>query len=115
MSKIELTVIKKFKDKNDTTVSFDPGSKLNIDEIARINDLVKRGLCEITSLDVTDENIDTINFGEKEYDIKTMISALKQIEGINVAPNAGIKSITDKLTTLNDDQKTTLSELLNKE
>ena len=50
MAKIELTALKSFLDKNNTKVLYKKGDKLATDEVVRINDLIKRGLCEITSL-----------------------------------------------------------------
>jgi hypothetical protein len=55
MAKIELTALKPFMDKNDTKVSYKKGDKLATDEVERINDLIKRGLCEVSALDVADK------------------------------------------------------------
>ena len=115
MANIELTAQKPFVDKNDQKVSYKKGDKLNTDDVDRINDLVKRGLCDITSLEVADEKTDNITFGDKQYDKATMIAALKQIDGVSVAANAGTDNINSKIAALTDDQKTALSEILNKE
>lgn len=115
MAKIELTALKSFLDKNNTKVLYKKGDKLATDEVVRINDLIKRGLCEITSLEVADEKTDNITFGDKQYDKATMIAALKQIDGVSVAANAGTANINSKIAALTDDQKLALSEILNKE
>ena len=112
--KIELTAKKTFKDKNDPTVLYTVGSKLNLDDTERINDLVKRGLCDITSLEVEDQN-DKVKFGEKEYDTKTMIAVLKQIDGVSVANNAGVENLNTKIAALTEDQIKALTEFLSKE
>lgn len=112
MANIELTAQKPFVDKNDQKVSYKKGDKLNTDDVDRINDLVKRGLCNITSLE--DQN-DKVKFGEKEYDTKTMIAVLKQIDGVSVANNAGVENLNAKIAALTEDQTKALTELLSKE
>ena len=114
MAKIELTAQKAFIDKNDQKVSYKKGDKLITDEIDRINDLLKRGLCDITSIEVEDQN-DKVKFGENEYDTKTMIAMLKQIDGVSVANNAGVENLNAKIAALTEDQIKVLTELLSKE
>lgn len=114
MVKIELTAQKAFIDKNDQKVSYKKGDKLITDEIDRINDLLKRGLCDITSIEVEDQN-DKVKFGGNEYDTKTMIAMLKQLDGVSVANNAGVENLNAKIAALTEDQIKVLTELLSKE
>ncbi len=111
MANIELTAQKPFVDKNDQKVSYKKGDKLNTDDVDRINDLVKRGLCDITSLE--DQN--KVKFGDNEYDTKTMIAVLKQIDGVSVANNAGVDNLNTKISALTEEQTKALTELLSKE
>ena len=47
---MELTVKKAFIDKNDKGKIYKVGETLHSDELNRVNDLVARGLCVITSV-----------------------------------------------------------------
>jgi len=108
-----LKVLVEMRDKV-TKKSLHAGDSLVTDDLDRINDLVSRKLCVITSIENPDDTA-KVTFGEKEYDTKTIIAALKQIDGVSVANNAGADNLTAKITALTDDQKKTLSELLSKE
>lgn len=46
-----LKVIKDFRDKDKLSLIHREGESLSVDDLARINDLVRRGLCVIVSCD----------------------------------------------------------------
>lgn len=117
---IEITFIQECHDKYDTSKKYHIGDKLVLDEVARINNIVKCGLGEITSVNMPvlpqeGDVVAKVKFEDKEYDTKTMIAALKQLSGVSVAYNAGADNLTEKIAALTDDQKKSLSEILNKE
>ena len=53
---MKLIVLKPFKDKNDHQTIYKSGDHLITSELSRVNDLVKRGLCEIASVDDGDDS-----------------------------------------------------------
>ena len=111
-----------FKDKI-TKEIINPGENLQTDDLARVNDLVKRGLCEITSVDYSEENgSDTgedsgsnnaklVEFQGATYSLDIVKTALKEI-GAGVNTNAGVKGVSDKLAALSEDQIAQLQEKL---
>lgn len=111
-----------FKDKI-TKEIINPGENLQTDDLARVNDLVKRGLCEIASVDYSAENgSDTgedsgsnnaklVEFQGATYSLDIVKAALKEI-GAGVNANAGVKGVSDKLAALSEDQIAQLQEKL---
>lgn len=111
-----------FKDKI-TKEIINPGENLQTDDLARVNDLVKRGLCEIASVDYSAENgSDTgedsgsnnaklVEFQGATYSLDIVKAALKEI-GAGVNTNAGVKGVSDKLAALSEDQIAQLQEKL---
>lgn len=111
-----------FKDKI-TKEIINPGEKLQTDDLDRVNDLVKRGLCEIASVDYSEEdgsdtgedsgsdNAKLVEFQGATYSLDVVKAALKEI-GAGVNANAGVKGVSDKLAALSEDQIAQLQEKL---
>ena len=111
-----------FKDKI-TKEIINPGENLQTDDLARVNDLVKRGLCEIASVDYSKEdgsdtgedsgsnNAKLVEFQGATYSLDIVKAALKEI-GAGVNANAGVKGVSDKLAALSEDQIAQLQEKL---
>lgn len=113
-----------FKDKI-TKEIINPGEKLRTDDLDRVNDLVKRGLCEIASVDYSEEdgsgsdtgedsgsdNAKLVEFQGATYSLDVVKAALKEI-GAGVNTNAGVKGVSDKLAALSEDQIAQLQEKL---
>jgi len=95
-----LRVLKKFKDKNNSKKHYVAGDKIEVKEISRINNLVKRGLCEL--LDEEGEN--KVTYGEKTIDSKVAIEALKKI-GVKVVANTGVEKLNEKIAALTEEQE----------
>lgn len=127
---MELKVLNRFVDKFDASKTYQIGDSLISSDIVRINDLLKRGLCEIYSIEdpieepaeePAEEQVEEsaeeqakVKFNDVEYDIKTMIASLNQI-GVKVSFNSGVDNLNSKIASLNDDQQKSLLELLDKE
>lgn len=120
---IVLIAIMAFKDKFDKSKIYQPGDKLQTGDLTRVNDLVKRGLCEIAGTveadaetdanpgtDNADDNL--VTFNGNQYALDVVKAALKEI-GAGVNANAKIKGVTDALAKLSEDQQTALQEKLN--
>ena len=111
-----------FKDKI-TNEIIQPGGTLQTDDLTRVNDLVKRGLAKIVSVDnPVMENTGTgdnsgnadaklVEFQGAQYSLEDVKAALKEI-GAGVNANAGVKGVSDKLATLSEDQYIQLQEKL---
>lgn len=111
-----------FKDKI-TKEIINPGENLQTDDLARVNDLVKRGLCEIASVDYSEEdgsdtgedsgsdNAKLVEFQGATYSLDVVKAALKEI-GAGVNTNAGVNGVSDKLAALSEDQIAQLQEKL---
>lgn len=117
-----LTALAIFKDKI-TNEIIQPGGTLQTGDLTRVNDLVKRGLCEIVSVEnpVLEQpgtgdnsgNVDAklVEFQGAQYSLDDVKAALKEI-GAGVNANAGIKGVSDKLAALSEDQISLLQEKL---
>jgi hypothetical protein len=110
---MELKVLKVFIDKTDNTKSYKVGDSLNVDDLERVNDLVSRGFCVITSIENKGKSGTTISLFDKEIELSIVKEALKAI-GIKVAPNAGETGISKAISELTDEQNKALSEILSK-
>ena len=115
---MELTVKKAFIDKNDRSKTYKVGETLRTDELDRVNDLVSRGFCVITSVG---ENSGTsvngsakVSFQDKEYDLNVVKGALSSINS-PVASNAGVKAVSKAIESLSEDGVTALKEALDKQ
>lgn len=110
---MELKVIKPFRDKL-TQEKLNIGEVMSTDDLERVNDLVARGFCVITSVENSKQADPTkITLFEKEFDLKTVKDALGAIE-VKVAANASVATVEKKIAELTEDQKKTLSEKLSK-
>ena len=108
---MELTVKKAFIDKNDKGKIYKVGETLQSDELNRVNDLVARGLCVITS--VGSNLSEKVTFQDNEYDLNVVKNALESINA-PVAKNAGVKGVTKVIEALSDESVTALKEALEK-
>lgn len=112
---MRLKVLAPFKDKNDHETVYQSGDVLSTDEIGRVNDLVRRGLCEIVSVEKEEESDkpETVSFRQGEYALEAVKKALGSI-GVKTG-NAGVKSVSKKLDELTGEQADSLFDMLNKE
>lgn len=113
---MELKVIKKFNGKEEGK-TLNPGDKIQCDDIDRINTLVGRGFCIISSLENTPMPVDVITnsyveFRGNRYHIETVKVALGVI-GVRIAHNAREKAVNNALAALTDEQSEALAEALN--
>lgn len=127
--KLNLKVEKKFKDK-ETQALHQVGEVFSLgDESAeRINDLLKRGLCSVKSVEVSAPEINeqkapdnvsksegetpkVVMFREKEYPLAAVRVALESI-GAPIASNGGVPSATKKIESLTDEQAEALAAAL---
>lgn len=118
---MELKTIAAFRDKTNPDKTYKVGEAIQIEDLDRINDLVARSLCVITSVNDTTNNDGgddgsgkTMPLFEKEFEVEAVKEALKAI-GVQVAHKAGVTGVTKKISELTDEQKTALAETLNKE
>lgn len=127
--KLNLKVEKKFKDK-ETQALHQVGEvfALNEESVERINDLLKRGLCSVKSVEVSAPEINeqkapdnvsksegetpkVVVFREKEYPLAAVRVALESI-GAPIASNGGVPSATKKIESLTDEQAEALAVAL---
>lgn len=112
---LTLKVVSSFVDKYDDTKRYQPGDNLQTDSIARTNDLVKRGLCEIREVVTSEVNTeDGITIKGKEFSLEAVKIALTEI-GAGVKGNAKTKGVTDALAKLTEEQTNALYEKLTAE
>ena len=90
------------------------GTILKTEDSSRANDLVKRGLAELTGADVVEpENTGdgkpetTVKINDTEYEVEAVKDALSAI-------GAGVKGVNNKLETLTEDQLNALVSELSK-
>lgn len=103
---------------------------LNEESVERINDLLKRGLCSVKSVEVSAPEINEVKvpdndsksesegeapklvmFREKEYPLAAVRVALESI-GAPIASNGGVPSATKKIESLTDEQADALAAAL---
>lgn len=127
--KLNLKVEKKFKDK-ETQALHQVGEvfALNEESVERINDLLKRGLCSVKSVEVSAPEINepkapdnasksegetpkVVMFREKGYPLAAVRVALESI-GAPIASNGGVPSATKKIESLTDEQAEALAAAL---
>lgn len=115
----KLKVTKPFRDKNNPEKNYKEGETLTTDDIERVNDLVARGMCVISSIEAKASVDDKqpgadgskITVFEKEFEVEAVKTALASI-GAGVAKNAGVPGVTKKLSELNEEQMNALSGIL---
>lgn len=127
--KLNLKVEKKFKDK-ETQALHQVGEvfALNEESVERINDLLKRVLCSVKSVEVSTPDVNeqkapdnvsksesetpkVVMFREKEYPLAAVRVALESI-GAPIASNGGVPSATKKIESLTDEQAEALAAAL---
>lgn len=112
---MELIVCIPFCDKHDTSIEYKEGQVIEINDIERVNDLIKRGLCLLTRSN--DHQADGgeksgILFRDVEYDLEAVKSALVGI-GVNVPPNTKEKRVQKIVDKLTEEQSESLFATLN--
>lgn len=127
--KLNLKVEKMFKDV-ETKALRQVGQEFSLNEesVERINDLLKRGLCSVKSVEVStpdvnepeapdndskseDETPKVVKFREKEYPLAAVRVALESI-GAPIASNGGVPSATKKIESLTEEQADALAAAL---
>lgn len=115
--RMKLKVIKPFNGRDEGKV-LSPGDVVVTTDIDRINALVGRGYCEITSLEDESEDANTgsdvVELQGVEFSLVDVKAALSAI-GAPVSGNAGIKGVSNALDKLSEEQIAALLEVLNKE
>lgn len=127
--KLKLKVQRGFTDKNDPAIRYEAGDSLPMqadtpDNVARINDLIARGLCTVASVETDPEEpaaqpadkeaesaAPTVAFGGQEYPLAAMKVALEAI-GVTVSKNAGVPAVGKAVAGLTDDERAKLAETL---
>lgn len=113
----KLKVIRKFQDKYTNEVCL-PGSAFKTDDVSRVNDLVRRGLCDLVGVDASapsnNEKQSTVSFQGVDYALDDMKAALVAA-GVKVNANAGVKGVNNAIEKLSEDEALRLSESLKKE
>lgn len=127
--KLKLKVLRPFTDKNDPGIHYVADDCLPMqtdspDHIARINDLIARGLCAVASVEAEPEvpaapsagtkaepAAPTVAFGEPEYPLAAMKVALEAI-GVSVSKNAGVPAVSKAVEALTEEQSAALREVL---
>lgn len=111
-----------FKDKI-TNKIIQPGESLQTDDLSRVNDLVKRGLCKIVSVEnptlsepgAGDKSGNAaaglVEFQGAQFSVDDVKAALSEI-GAGVNANAGVNGVSKKLATLTEEQIAQLQEKL---
>lgn len=104
---MKVNVMTAFRDKF-THRLYNPNEIIEIENEARIEDLVKRQLVEIVS-----EKKETkgITLFEKEVEKKALVEALKSV-GAQVTGIMGEKTLLDKIVELDEEATTKLKEAL---
>lgn len=127
--KLNLKVEKMFKDV-ETKALRQVGQEFSLNEesVERINDLLKRGLCSVKSVEVSAPEVNepeapdndsksegetskVVKFREKEYPLAAVRVALESI-GAPIASNGGVPSATKKIESLTEEQADALAAAL---
>lgn len=115
---MKLVVLRKFHGIVENQ-DFDQGETIIVEDINRVNGLIKRGLCELSedqsTPDKTQEGESSeISFNEKDYKLSQIKDAL-DMAGFPVSKKAGAKAVSKALDGLNEEQAKSLSEILDKQ
>lgn len=127
--KLNLKVEKMFKDV-ETKALRQVGQEFSLNEesVERINDLLKRGLCSVKSVEGSTPDVNepeapdndsksegetpkVVKFREKEYPLAAVRVALESI-GAPIASNGGVPSATKKIESLTEEQADALAAAL---
>lgn len=127
--KLNLKVEKMFKDV-ETKALRQVGQEFSLNEesVERINDLLKRGLCSVKSVEVSTPDVNepeapdndsksegetpkVVKFREKGYPLAAVRVALESI-GAPIASNGGVPSATKKIESLTEEQADALAATL---
>ncbi len=112
-----LKVNRKFQDKYTKEVYL-PGATLETEDPSRVNDLVKRGLCDFTGVaanaPANDVDADKVSFQGVDYTLDEVKDAFNAA-GLKIAANAGVKGVNNAIEKLSDEEALKLSEILKKE
>lgn len=118
-----ILVLSIFADKDNRNVIHQPGEKLLTDDLCRVNDIIKRGLGELSAVKVEElkATVDADSDGQKsekmvivggvEYELCAVKSALNAI-GVKTAANAGVENVSQKVASLNEEQAIELNSKL---
>ena len=114
----KLNVNRKFQDKYTGEVYL-PGSAFLTDDPERVNDLVKRGLCDFKGVAdpapaKKNDVADVVSFQGVDYPLEDVKEAFKAA-GLNIAGNAGVKGVNNAIEKLSEEEAVKLSESLKKE
>lgn len=127
--KLNLKVERPFTDKFDPKIRYEAGDCLPMqpdtpENVARINDLIARGLCAVAFVEAEPEvpadapsdkeaepAAPAVAFGEQEYPLAAIKVALEAI-GVSVSKNAGVPAVTKALEALTGEQSAALAEVL---
>jgi len=104
---MKVKVIDVFRDKF-TGQLYNPGDTLEIEDKARVEDLVNRQLVEIV---VVKQEAKGITLFEKEFEKKALVEALKVI-GVQATGTMGEKTLLEKVTGLDEEATAKLKEAL---
>ena len=103
---MKVKVVTLFQDKYTKEV-YNPGSVIEIEDEARIEDLKNRGLAE----PIEEKKPVGITVFEKEVEKKALVDALKGI-GAQVTGTMGEKTLLDKVAGLDEEATVKLKEVL---
>lgn len=104
---MKVKVIDVFRDKF-TGQLYNPGDILEIEDKARVEDLVNRQLVEIV---VVKQEAKGITLFEKEFEKKALVEALKVI-GVQATGTMGEKTLLEKVAGLDEEATAKLKEAL---
>lgn len=110
---MKLKVVQAFIDKEDHSTIHKVGDTLCISDLSRINFMVRKGICEIVSIDddPLEDSTEKVSFNDNDYDLEVIKNALGEI-GSPVAPNAKVKGVTNAVAKLTEEQTNALLEVL---
>ena len=104
---MKVKVIDVFRDRF-TGQLYNPGDILEIEDKARVEDLVNRQLVEIV---VVKQEAKGITLFEKEFEKKALVEALKVI-GVQATGTMGEKTLLEKVAGLDEEATVKLKEAL---
>ena len=109
-----IAVLAAFLDKDNPGKKYNPGETLVTDDLARVNNLVRKGFGEIKAVEAENQEETApkvVSVLGNEYDLAKVKEALNAI-GIETAKNAGVDAVQKKVTELTDEQANALSAKL---
>lgn len=119
-----IAVLVAFNDKENPGKVIKPGETLSTDDLARVNNIVSRGLGTIQSVEAVDgaakqngggtpakTTPKVVSVLNTEYDLSKVKEALNAI-GVETAKNAGVEAVEKVVAELTEEQVKSLSEKL---